>query len=292
MSIEATEFPLSVALAEPTNSNRIDLRFAELREANSAALVTYITAGDPEPTIEATATLIASLATSGADIIEVGVPYSDPQADGPSIQAASQRSLESGVNTHFVLDAVRAARQTTQVPIVLMTYYNVALRFGLERFATEIAAAGVDGVILTDLPPEEARAVATPRRQPRPGNHLPPRANQHRQANRHSRGGNEDAASSTAFPAPESPARAERFPTELADMVARIRAHTNLPVCVGFGINTPEHVAAVSSVSDGAVIGSALVDFLHREHNSPDFNARLAALVQSWKAATLQVPAS
>ncbi len=291
MSIEATEFPLSVALAEPTNSNRIDLRFAELREANSAALVTYITAGDPEPTIEATATLIASLAASGADIIEVGVPYSDPQADGPSIQAASQRSLESGVNTHFVLDAVRAARQTTQVPIVLMTYYNVALRFGLERFATEIAAAGVDGVILTDLPPEEA--VQWLRHADTHGLAtiflLAPTSTDKRIATvaAEMKMGFVYCVSRTGVTGVR-----RDVPEELAAMIARIRAHTNLPVCVGFGINTPEHVAAVSSVSDGAVIGSALVDFLHREHNSPDFNARLAALVQSWKAATLQVPAS
>ena len=219
--------------------------------------------------------MIAKLAGSGADIIEVGVPYSDPQADGPSIQAASQRSLESGVNTHFVLESVKAARLRTQVPIVLMTYYNVALRFGLERFATEIAAAGVDGVILTDLPPEEAlpwlahadaHGLATIFL-------LAPTSTEKRIAAVAAamKSGFVYCVSRTGV----TGARRD-VPEELAAFITRIREHTTLPICVGFGINTPDHVATVSSVSEGAVIGSALGGFPAPRASKPQL--RRAAL--------------
>ena len=142
----------------PRMSNRLDTKFASLKERKEGALVAFVTAGDPFPTVEGTADVIVALAQAGADVIELGVPYSDPLADGPSIQASSQRALDKGVTPAFVFDVVRAVRKDSDVPIVLMTYYNPVLQWGLAPFANDMRQAGADGIILTDLPPEEAGA--------------------------------------------------------------------------------------------------------------------------------------
>jgi tryptophan synthase alpha chain len=135
-------------------SQRLDQTFARLKANDEGALVTFITAGDPSA--DGTPALIAGLAQAGADVVELGIPYSDPLADGPIIQASSQRALERGVTPDTVLQMVRDSRAQTDVPIVLMTSYNLALKYGLARFANAFAEAGADGTILTDLPPEEA----------------------------------------------------------------------------------------------------------------------------------------
>ena len=266
-------------------TNRIDRRFAALRDANEAALVAFVTAGDPWPDSASTARLVALLASAGADIVELGIPYSDPQADGPSIQAASQRALEGGVNTRFVLDVVRQARQATDVPIVLMTYYNPLLRYGLTKFAADATEAGADGVILTDLPPEEAARwldaaetcdmatifLLAP---------TSTRARIELVASKMSRGF-VYCVSRTGV----TGARRD-VPVELSDLVGQIRDATPLPVCIGFGIGTPEHVATVSTIADGAVIGSALVDKLYQARSEPNVLDTVAATVSAWKQAT------
>src|SRR5437867_320275 len=135
-------------------AGRLAQTFTRLREGGETGLVVYITAGDPD--LETTEALVLELERAGADVIELGVPFTDPLADGPSIQAATERALRSGTTLPQVLDLVRRLRQQAEIPIVLMTYYNPAFRYGLERLAAEAQAAGIDGFIMTDLPPEEA----------------------------------------------------------------------------------------------------------------------------------------
>ncbi len=262
--------------------NRLDQTFARLKAAGEGALVTFITAGDPHPA--GTPQLVAALAHAGADIVELGIPYSDPLADGPIIQASSQRSLDSGITPDTVLQMVRDCRRETQVPLVLMTSYNLALKYGLSRFAQAFAEAGADGTILTDLPPEEAgpwkaaskaaglatiflvAPTSTPARIALIAGYTT---------------GFVYCVSRTGV----TGTRAEMAP-ELAALLTRIRAATDKPLCVGFGVSRPEHVKQVLEIADGAVIGSALVDFLHTTKDDPSQTEELTRLVASWKAAT------
>lgn len=261
---------------------RLASTFARLKAHNEAALVAFLTAGDP--TVEGTASTIAALAEAGADVIELGIPYSDPLADGPTIQAASQRALDRGVTPALCLDIVRGARTLTDVPLVLMTSYNVFLRYGLERFAAAAAGAGADGAILTDLPPEEAahwkRAadaqglstvfLVTPLSSPERIATI--------------------AAQATGFVYCVSRTGVtggrKELPPELVEYLERVRAATDKPLCVGFGISTPEQVAQVAQIADGAVIGATLVDFLHAHADNPGRDTALRRLVSSWKDAT------
>ena len=261
---------------------RLDQTFARLKAAEEGALVTFITAGDPDPI--GTPALVAALAQAGADVVELGIPYSDPLADGPIIQASSQRSLEAGITPDTVLQMVRDSRTLTDVPIVLMTSYNLALRYGLTRFAQVFADAGADGTILTDLPPEEAgpwkaaseaaglatiflvAPTSTPQRIALIAGYT---------------SGFVYCVSRTGV----TGARATMDPA-LAALLTRIRAATDKPLCVGFGVSRPEHVTQVLEIADGAVIGSALVDFLHTSKSDPKQMEDLKRLVGAWKAAT------
>lgn len=263
-------------------SQRLPQTFARLQNAHEGALVAFITAGDP--TVEKTPALVASLAEAGADIVELGIPYSDPLADGPSIQASSQRALDRGMTPDTVLQMIRGIRTKTQVPLVLMTSYNLALKYGLERFAQVFSEAGADGTILTDLPPEEAG----PWKAAADGHGLAtiflvaPTSTPERIAL--------IARNTTGFVYCVSRtgvtgARTE-LPAELRELLERIRQATDKPICVGFGISQPEHVRQVIEIADGAVIGSALVDFLHTHADNPDQASELTALVGRWKEAT------
>lgn len=268
-------------------SHRLDQTFARLQAAHEGALVTFITAGDPSP--DGTPALIAALADAGADVVELGIPYSDPLADGPIIQASSQRALECGVTPDTVLQMVQDSRALTDVPIVLMTSYNLALKYGLARFAQVFAEAGADGTILTDLPPEEAGPWKAASESAGLATIflIAPTSTPERIAL--------IAQSTTGFVYCVSRtgvtgARAEMAP-ELQALLSRIRAATDKPLCVGFGVSRPEHVRQVLEVADGAVIGSALVDFLDTHQGSD--TSELTALVASWKAATrTQIPPS
>ncbi|MDQ2800796.1 MAG: tryptophan synthase subunit alpha [Armatimonadota bacterium] len=263
-------------------SQRLDQTFARLKDAHEGALVNFITAGDPS--VENTPTLVASLAEAGADIVELGIPYSDPLADGPTVQASSQRALDRGVTPDTVLQMIRDIRTKTQVPLVLMTSYNLALKYGLERFAQIFSEAGADGTILTDLPPEEAG----PWKAAADGHGLAtiflvaPTSTPERIAL--------IAKNTTGFVYCVSRtgvtgARTE-LPTELRELLERIRQATDKPICVGFGVSQPKHVRQVIEIADGAVIGSALVDFLHTYADNPDQASELTALVGRWKEAT------
>jgi tryptophan synthase alpha chain len=267
-------------------SQRLDQTFTRLKSANEGALVTFITAGDPSA--DGTPALVAALADAGADVVELGIPYSDPLADGPIIQASSQRALERGVTPDTVLQMVRGCRALTDVPIVLMTSYNLALKYGLQRFAQVFAEAGADGTILTDLPPEEAapwKAASESAGLATIFLVAPTSTPERIALIAHNTTGFVYCVSRTGV----TGARTEMAP-ELQALLSRIRAATDKPLCVGFGVSRPEHVRQVLEIADGAVIGSALVEFLHT-HQSSDMS-ELRTLVASWKAATRTHPVS
>ncbi len=236
--------------------NRIDRVLAETRAEKRAALIPFITAGDPD--LATTADLIPELSAAGADIIEIGVPHSDPIAEGPTIQGASFRSLEQRTNLDQVLELCSSAREVTDAPLILMGYLNNALARGEARLARDCAAANVDGLIVADAPYEEAPALQ--RACEAHGVHrilmVAPTSTPERivQISARSRGF-VYCVSTTGV----TGARAE-LPSDLSQLVGRIKRVTATPVCVGFGISTPEHAAAVGRLADGVIVGSALVD--------------------------------
>ena len=240
-------------------STRIDNRFAELKAQGRAALVTFLTAGDPDG--ETSLALIKALPKAGADVIELGMPFTDPMADGPAIQASSQRALKAGQTMKKTLTMVRAFRKADDAtPIVLMGYYNPIYVFGVERFLTEAKAAGVDGLIVVDLPPEEDKELclpalkaglsfvrlATPTTDDR---RLPAVL-----ANTSGFVYYVSITGITGAAAPDA--------SKTRDAVARIKRHTTLPVAVGFGVRSAEQARAIAENADGVVVGSALVDAL------------------------------
>ncbi len=261
--------------------SRIDLRFKQLRDANRAALITFITAGDPDN--ETSFEILRGLPAAGADIIELGVPFSDPMADGPTIQAASLRALKAGASLRRTLDLVRRFRQSDKsTPVILMGYYNPVYRYGVAKFVPDALAAGVDGVIIVDLPPEEETELCLP--AIRAGldfiyltapttddNRLPAvLANTRGFVYYVSITGITGAASADA--------------ASLEAAVTRIRRHTSLPVAIGFGIRTAEHVAAVAAIADGAVVGSAIVERIAAAAESGKTPAAIAAEVHKFVA--------
>ena len=239
--------------------SRIERRFAELRAEGRAGLVAYLTAGDPNP--DTSARLFGGLAPAGADLIEIGMPFSDPMADGPAIQDAGQRALRAGMTLRGTLALVRGLRrQDDATPIVLMGYYNPIYRRGAERFVGEAVEAGVDGLIVVDLPPEEDAELADPAGRagldvirlatPTSDDRRLPRIVA-------------DASGFLYYVAIAGitgtrPADA----AAVAAAVARLRRFTPLPVAVGFGIKSPEQAAAVARAADAAVVGSSLVQRL------------------------------
>jgi tryptophan synthase alpha chain len=237
-------------------SDRIERRFAELAQAGRAGLVTFLCAGDPDP--ETSAAILAGLPAAGADVIEIGMPFSDPMADGPAIQAGSLRALKAGMTLARTLDLVRHLRDRHEAtPIVLMGYFNPIWRYGPDRFLDDARAAGVDGMIVVDLPPEEDDELCVPARGR--GLHfirlVTPTTDDRRLP--------KVLGNASGFLYYVSIAGITGTKAPLADQVgaavARLRAHSALPVAVGFGIRTPAQAAAIARVADAAVIGSALV---------------------------------
>jgi tryptophan synthase alpha chain len=240
-------------------STRIDRRFAALGRKRRAALVTFITAGDPDP--ETSLALLRGLPAAGADVVELGMPFTDPMADGPAIQMASQRALKAGQTLKRTLDMVRGFRAADDAtPLVLMGYYNPIYIYGVERFLRDAGAAGVDGLIVVDLPPEEDEELclpalaaglnfirlATPTTDDR---RLPAVL-----ANTSGFVYYVSITGITGAGAPDAGA--------VATAVARIKRHTRLPVAVGFGVRTAAQAAAIAAGADGVVVGSALVNAL------------------------------
>ncbi|MGA3283054.1 MAG: tryptophan synthase subunit alpha [Verrucomicrobiota bacterium] len=260
--------------------NRIVEKFARLKKAGRKGFIVYVGAGDPN--LAATRELALAFDQAGVDILELGVPFSDPLADGLVNQLAAQRGLESGTTPPKVLETVAAIRQRSQIPIILYIYFNLIHRRGLEQFITDAAKAGVDGLLVLDLPPEES--------------------------------GNYEALMRKAglchiyLVAPTTPedrielivkrgsgfiyyvsregvtGMQEQVAANLAQQVARIRARTKLPIAVGFGISTPEQAKTVASVADAAVVGSAVVNQIARHGKSKHLVERVSAFVESLAA--------
>ena len=248
-----------------TKSSRIDRRFAALRAEGRKALVTFVTAGDPD---YATAKdILFGLPAAGADIIELGMPFSDPMADGPAVQASSLRALKAGQTMHKTLDLVRSFRERNQdTPIVLMGYYNPIYIYPRERFLDEAVAAGVDGLIIVDLPPEADEELCLPAIQ-RGLNFIrlatPTTDSARLPAVLTNTSGFLYFVSITGITGSAAP-DVKRVHAH----VAAIRKQTDLPVVVGFGIRTPEQARAIAAGADGVVVGSALVDAIGNSLNN------------------------
>lgn len=246
--------------ATPATTSRISRRFAHLRDSGEMGIVAYITAGDPS--LEATEKFVLALADAGADLIELGVPFSDPLADGPTIQRASERALKAGTTLHGVIDLVREIRKSSQVPLVLFTYYNPVFQMGLEKFAAAASSAGADGVLVTDLTPEEADDYLRIMR-----------ANQLDTIFLAAPTSNDDrlqkiSAVSSGFLYLISrtgvTGAKDALPDDLPTLLRRTRQFTNLPIAVGFGISLPGHVSVLGGLADAAVVGSALVSEIEK----------------------------
>lgn len=257
--------------------NRIDQRFASLRASRTRAFIPYITAGDP--TLARTAELIVELDRAGADVIELGIPFSDPIADGPVNQEAALRALKHGVSLHDVVGMVGEVRGRTEAGLVLFTYYNPVLAYGIEAFARDAAAAGVDGVLCVDLPPEEseeykklldAHGIATVFL-------LAPTSTEERIALVAERSsGFIYYVSRTGV----TGARAE-VEQSVHGMVDAIRRCTDKPVAVGFGVSAPEQVREIAGYADGIIVGSAIVSRIGELGDAPDMPRTIGAFVKT-----------
>jgi len=240
-------------------TSRIDARFSELKRQRRSAFVTFLMAGDPDP--ETSLHIIRALPKAGADIIEIGMPFTDPMADGPSIQAAGLRALKGGMTLRKTLELVRAFRKDDNAtPLVLMGYYNPIYIYGVERFLSDAKFAGVDGLIIVDLPPEEDTELCVPALKA--GLNFirlatPTTDDKRLPAVLANTSGFVYYVSITGITgAAAADSRA------VAAAVVRIKRHTGLPVCVGFGIRSPQAARAIAEHADGAVVGTALVDAL------------------------------
>lgn len=256
---------------------RIDIKFAELASADRTAFVSFIMAGDPSP--QRSAEVLRGLPGAGVDVIEIGMPFTDPMADGPAIQLAGQRALDAGMTLDKTLAMVRDFRKHDDTtPIVLMGYYNPIFSKGVDRFLAEASEAGADGLIVVDLPPEEDAELCLPAQQaglnfirlatPTTNDRRLPKVLQNTS-------GFVYYVSITGITG-----SAEANAASVGPEIARIQSQTDLPVCVGFGIKTPEAAAEMARVADGVVVGSAIVERMARGDSAQDvlnFVAELAA---------------
>ncbi|MFZ4774478.1 MAG: tryptophan synthase subunit alpha [Terrimicrobiaceae bacterium] len=256
--------------------NRIDSKFQALRESHKSGFIAYITAGDPTP--EKTVKLSLALEKAGVDILELGIPFSDPLADGATIQAAAGRAIDAGTNVSSVLEIIRQIRKTSELPLVLFTYLNPVYIYGYERFIADAASAGADGLLILDLPPDEAE--------------------------RNAELASGQGLLSIRLIAPTTPPErmemiaksAEGFiyyvsregvtgeqttlSQSISSQVAEIRKHTSLPVAVGFGISTPDQAREVAAQADAVVVGSAIVRKIGEAGNTPELAEKIRAFAK------------
>lgn len=262
---------------------RMEETFKRLKNNNEKALVGFITAGDPD--METSVSIISAMCENGADILELGVPFSDPTADGPVIQRSSGRALKAGMNLGSVIEMTRKIRQNTDVPIILFSYYNPIMAYGIDRFHTDAVDAGADGVLVVDLPPEESEELT--------GNWT----------------GNDLCLIRLVAPT-TPPGRMEMIArdaagflymvsmtgvtgsggldiTQIGECVEMLKKSASVPICVGFGISTPSDVAAVSAVADGVVIGSAFERTIEENLDNPDLPSIIGKQTAAYKKATI-----
>jgi tryptophan synthase alpha chain len=259
--------------------SRIKDKFAELRKNREKALITFITAGDPD--LDMTRELIPEMEKSGADIIELGVPFSDPMADGPTIQRASERALAAGTTLKAILAMVKSVRKVSQVPIILMGYYNPVYHYGIRKFAADAVDAGVDGVLLVDLPPEEAlefKAVTSAQGLEIIFLLTPTSDDKRIEKVARLAGGFVYYVSVTGV----TGARKDVADSVLT-AVEQIKKRIDLPVAVGFGIADPFQAAKVAGVADGVVVGSALVK-LFEEFHGQELKKKVGSFIAELKA--------
>jgi tryptophan synthase alpha chain len=261
--------------------SRLDATFTALRARHERALVAYFTAGDPS--LALTRKLVVEAARRGADVIELGIPFSDPLADGPVIQRATQRALAAGVTLPRVLELVREMRGEVSVPLVFLTYYNPILAFGLKAFCQTSVEAGIDGVIVADLPPEESgplRAEAMAAGLDHVHLVAPTSTPERMRKIARASEGFVYMVSLTGVTGERTALATE----ELAQQLRALRAITTKPVCVGFGIGTPEQAALVGQLADGVVVGSAIVRLVERHASSAELLNRVGDFIAGLKA--------
>jgi tryptophan synthase alpha chain len=261
--------------------SRLDDTFADLRARRQTGLVTYVTAGDPD--LGRSGSVLRALDRAGADIIEVGVPFSDPVADGPVIERAADRARAAGGTLASALDVVAGVRAAVQAPLVLFTYVNPLLAMGERAFAARAAAAGVDGVLVLDLPIEEADAFRGTLASA--GMDMIFLLSPTTSAQRIERAAALGRGFLYAISRLGVTGARDTLPEGAPELVARIRAQTRLPVALGFGLSKPEHIRQVGAWADAAVVGSALVSVVERAAGSPDFVDQIERYVRWLKGA-------
>jgi tryptophan synthase alpha chain len=253
--------------------NRIDQTFAHLRETGRKAFIAYITAGDPS--LDSTVRLVTELAANGVDIIELGIPFSDPIADGPVNQNAAYRALKNDVSLTRIFETIREIRKSSAIPLVLFAYYNTILQYGLTQFAPDARKVGVDGVLILDLPPEEAgeykkRADAEGLSTIFLVSPVTPESRIERIAL---------YASGFVYYVSQMGVTGERssISESIPSMISRIRSYTDTPVAVGFGISTPEQVREIAGMADGIIVGSAIVKRIGENGGTPGFETGIGS---------------
>ena len=285
-SSSITDHSSRIAHSSPGQS-RLDRTFQRLKTKGEKALITYLMAGDPS--LAETEQLVLALEQAGADIVELGVPFSDPIADGPVIQQAAERALRSGTTLRNILAMVGHLRVRSQIPLVLMAYYNSIHAFGPERFCREAAAAGVDGLIVPDMPPDEAGPLKGPAAACglqlifllAPTSTAERRAFVARQSN-----GFVYYVSLTGI----TGAKLGNV-SEIGQSVEQIRRISKTPIAVGFGVTTPEDAAEISAIADGVIVGSAIVKHIAAGQQQQGMVARVSGFVQTLKSAMAPLPA-
>ena len=257
--------------------NRIDKKFKELKKRNKKAFIAFIMAGDPSLGI--TKKLIFELSSSGADIIELGVPFSDPIADGPTIQKSSQRGLKSKTTLSGVFGLVKKVRDKIQAPIVFLIYYNLVFHYGLEKFVKDAVCSGVDGVVIPDLPPEESKELCRVAKKNKFSviHLLAPTSAIGRIK--------KVSSAATGFiyyvSLTGTTGARKKLPKELGENLRNIKKITNMPVCVGFGISTLSQVKEVQKFADGAIVGSAIIKIIEKNIGKKDLVKKVGNFVRT-----------
>ncbi len=262
--------------------NRIDQKFKALRKLNKKAFIAFLTAGYPD--LKTTEELVVAFEKVGVDIVEIGVPFSDPMADGKTIQAASQKALEHQVTLAKILQLVKRIRTRSQIPIALMSYYNPVFHFGNARFIAQAKAAGVDGVIVPDLPPEEAKDLIKAARAKNIATvfFLAPTTSKYRIKRI------ADASSGFVYYVSVTgiTGTGQSIATDsIGKHIKQVKQFTDKPICVGFGVSTPEQVRSIANISDGVIVGSEIIRRIERNRGKKDLVKRVAGFVKNLSSA-------